>query len=69
MVYICSGNAKSWLEPVIEHVVGRQGQPTGAQVQCTSMTRRGGAKTHPFLDLTKGLAAEVRVSHWSFLCT
>jgi len=52
MVYICSGNAKSWLEPVIEHVVGRQGQPTGAQVQCTSMTRRGGAKTHPFLDLT-----------------
>lgn len=25
----CSGNAKSWLETVIEHMVGRQGQPKG----------------------------------------
>jgi len=23
----------SWLEPVIEHLVGRQGQPRGVQVQ------------------------------------
>ena len=30
--HICSGNAKSWLEPVIEHLVGGQGQPRGAQV-------------------------------------
>jgi len=29
----CSRNAESWPEPVIEHLVGRQGQPRGAQVQ------------------------------------
>ena len=29
---MCSGNAKSWPEPVIEHLVGRQDQPRGAQV-------------------------------------
>jgi len=28
----CSGNAKSQLEPVIEHLVGRPSQPMGAQV-------------------------------------
>jgi len=28
----CSQNAKSWLEAVIAHLVGRQGQPRGAQV-------------------------------------
>jgi len=28
----CSRNAKSWPEAVIEHLVGRQGQPRGAQV-------------------------------------
>lgn len=27
-----SGNAKSWPETVIEHLMGRQGQPRGAQV-------------------------------------
>jgi len=25
-------NLKSWLEPVMEHLMGRQGQPSGAQV-------------------------------------
>jgi len=29
----CSGNAESQLGAVIEHLVGRQGQPRGAQVQ------------------------------------
>ena len=29
----CSGNAKSWLEAVIEHLMGRQGQPRGAQMR------------------------------------
>jgi len=29
----CSRNAESQLEAVIEHLVGRQGQPRGAQVQ------------------------------------
>jgi len=28
----CSGNAESQLERVIKHLVGRQGQPRGAQV-------------------------------------
>jgi len=28
----CSGNAKSQLETMIEHLVGRQGQRRGAQV-------------------------------------
>ena len=28
----CSGNAESQLEAMIEHLVGRQGQPSGAQV-------------------------------------
>ena len=28
----CSGNAKSWLETVIEHLVGRQVQPRGVRV-------------------------------------
>jgi len=28
----CSGNAKTQLEAMIEHLVGRQGQPSGAQV-------------------------------------
>jgi len=26
---LCSRNAKSWLETVIEYLVGRQGQPRG----------------------------------------
>ena len=29
----CGKNAKLWLEAVTEHLVGRQGQPRGAQVQ------------------------------------
>jgi len=32
LVYKCIGNAKSWPEAVIEHLVGRQGQPRGTQV-------------------------------------
>ena len=31
-VCICSGNAESQPEAVMEHLVGRQGQPRGAQV-------------------------------------
>ena len=31
-VTCCSRNATSWPEAVIEHLVGRQGQPRGAQV-------------------------------------
>ena len=32
MINSCSGNAESQPEAVIEHLVGRQGQPRGAQV-------------------------------------
>jgi len=28
----CTGNAESWPEAVMEHLVGRQGQPRGAQL-------------------------------------
>jgi len=48
----CGGNAKSWFEPVIEHLMGRQGQPRGAQVHVMPMmTGRGGARIHLFPDL------------------
>ena len=60
----CIRSAES--EPVIEHLVVRQGQPRGAQVyaimQCSWVTRRAGARIHPFPDLSGGLAVEVRVS-------
>ena len=36
----CKGNAKSWVESVIEHLVGRQGQPKGAQVNATHLSDR-----------------------------
>jgi len=57
---------------VMEHLVGRQGQPRGAQVhamQCTWVTRRDWARIYPFPDLIWGLAVEVRVSCWRSLCT
>ena len=38
----CSRNAKSQLEPVIEHLVGRQGQPRGAQVQAMHLSDQKG---------------------------
>jgi len=64
----CSGNAKWGLEAVIEHLVGRQGQPRGAQVYAMYwVTSRGEDKIHPFLDLISGLAVEERVSCWRTL--
>ena len=33
----CSGNVKSWPEAVIEHLVERQGQPRGVQVQAVHL--------------------------------
>jgi len=43
----CNGNAKSWLEPVIEHLVGRQGQPRGAQVHAVHLSDRKGWSQDP----------------------
>jgi len=52
-VFVCrhiySGNAKSWLEPKIEHLVGRQGQPRGAQVHAVHLSDRKGWSQDPSL--------------------
>ena len=39
-IHLCSGNAKSGPEAVIEHLVGRQGQPRGAQVRAMLLSDR-----------------------------
>jgi len=41
-LHICSGNVNSWLEPVIENLVGRQGQPRGVQMQAMLLSDRKG---------------------------
>jgi len=47
-----SKNAESQPEPVIEHLLGRQGQSRGAQCkQRIWVTRRGGARIHLYPDL------------------
>ena len=38
----CSRNAESWLELVIEHLQGRQGQPRGAQVHTVHLSDQKG---------------------------
>jgi len=63
----CNWNAKSWLEAVIEHLVGRQGEPRG--MQCPWVTGRGGARITPFPDLVEGLALEARIPCWRSLPT
>jgi len=48
----CGGNAKSQLEAVIQHLVEvRANQGELSCMHCTSVTRRGGARIHPFPDL------------------
>ena len=44
---ICSGNAKSQLETVIEHLVGRQDQPRGAQVHAVYLSDQKGWSQDP----------------------
>jgi len=53
---VCSGNARSWPEPVIEHLVGRQGQPRGAQVHAVYLSDQKGWSQDPPL-----LRANLRV--------
>ena len=43
----CSRNAKSQFEPVIEHLVGRQGQARGAQVHVMELSDRKGRSQDP----------------------
>jgi len=45
----CSGNAKSWPEPVIEHLVGRQDQLRGAQVRAMHLSDWKGWSQDPDL--------------------
>jgi len=44
---LCSKNAKSQLEPVIEHLVGRQGQPRRAQVHAMHLSDWKGCSQDP----------------------
>ena len=48
-LYRCSGNAKSGLETLIEHLVGRQGQPRGAQVHAVHLCNWKGWSQDPSL--------------------
>ena len=43
----CSRNAKSQPEAVIEHLVGRQGQPRGAQVHAMYLSEQRGCSQDP----------------------
>ena len=47
MICICSRNAKSEPEAVIEHLGGRQGQPRGAQVHVMNLSDRKGWSRDP----------------------
>ena len=62
----CSGNGKSQLEAVTEHLVGRQSQPRGAQVHAMHLSDQKGWSQDPSLDgfpgFILGLAVEARVS-------
>jgi len=72
-VWDCSRNTESWPEAVIEHLVGRQGWPRGAQVHAMQLSDWNGMETgaciHPFSALTEGLAVEVSVPCWRLLHT
>jgi len=49
---ICSGNAQSQPETVIEHLVEGRANPGDLRCkQCTYLTGRGGGRIHPFPDL------------------
>jgi len=62
----CGGNAKSRLEAVIEHLVGRQGQPRRAQVNAMYLIDQRGWSQDPPLPLRvgsgdKGILLEIPV--------
>ena len=45
---VCSRNAESQLEAAIEHLVGRQRQPRGAQLHAVYWSDRRGWSQDPF---------------------
>ena len=71
LVQKCCGNAKTQLEPVIEHLVGRQGQSRGAQVHATHLSDKNWwnqdlplPRPHLRVD-TEGISLEIP-AHLSF---
>ena len=68
-VAICSGNVKSQLETVIEHLVGGQGQPRGAQVEAAQLSDHNPGST-PSQTSFKGSQWKeeyLNISAWAFL--
>ena len=66
IVQCCSRNAKSGSEVVIEHLVGRQGQASGAQLQAIHLSDRKGWNQVPRPHLRVGNGGE-DISCWSSL--
>jgi len=68
-VHLCSGNAKSGPEPVIEHLVGRQCRPRGAQVNVMPLSDQKDWSQDPLLPRPhlrvgsggKGISVEIPV--------
>ena len=69
---LCSRNAKSWPEAVIEHLVGRQSQPSRAQVHAMSLSDWKGCSQDPPLPRPhfragsrgKGISLEIPPYWW-----
>ena len=69
--YMCSRNTKSWPEAVIEHLMGRQGQPRGAQLYAVHLSDQKSWSQDPPLPrprLRVGSGGE-GISCWRFLPT
>lgn len=63
-----SGNVQSQLEVVIENLVGKQGQPTGAQMHAMFLSEQKEWSQDPRLPRPHlRLAVEVRMSVWTSL--
>ena len=70
-----SGNAKSQLETVIEHLVGRQGQPRRAQVYAMQLSDQKGWSQDPPLPRPhlrvgsrgEGISCQSSLPTWDFL--
>jgi len=69
-ICLCNRNAESQLEAVIEHLVGGQGQPRGAQVQAMYLRDWRRWRQNPPVSQTsfKSWQGEMRVSCWRSLC-
>jgi len=67
---VCSGSAKSGLEAVIEHLVGRQGQPRGSQVHAMYLSDwKGWSQDSPLPRPHLRVGSGGNRSHWRSLPT